>query len=150
MQIALVCLVSFLRQADSHGRLLNPPARSSAWRESPSLFPAYYNDMVGWGGACGAVALACVSFCSCLEGNVLRRLWRAVEPEQSVLFGRLLLLKPFSDGSNLQPDGKCGICGEDWSGQKQFEKGGSMYRGISVRTYKQGQIIDVYVEVRAV
>lgn len=43
--------------------------------------------------------------------------------------------------------GKCGICGEDYSGPKELEKGGSLYRGLTVRTYTQGQLIDVVVDV---
>jgi hypothetical protein len=43
--------------------------------------------------------------------------------------------------------GKCGICGEEASGTKLWERGGRNYLGKSVRTYKKGQIIDVYVEV---
>ena len=43
--------------------------------------------------------------------------------------------------------GKCGICGEDYSTVKVWEKGGINYRGFSVKTYTVGQKIDVYVEV---
>jgi len=45
----LLCLTSILLlkilEINAHGRLVDPPARSTAWREKPSLFPAYYNDM---------------------------------------------------------------------------------------------------------
>ena len=43
--------------------------------------------------------------------------------------------------------GKCGICGENYSGKKLFEKGGEYYRGYSVKEYKTGDVIDVHVEV---
>ena len=43
--------------------------------------------------------------------------------------------------------GKCGICGEDFSKPKQYEKGGSLYRGHTVRTYQKGSTISVTVEV---
>ncbi|CAF0838850.1 unnamed protein product, partial [Rotaria sordida] len=42
--------------------------------------------------------------------------------------------------------GKCGICGEVYDEKnKLFEKGGSMYKGTSVKTYEQGQQIQVKV-----
>ena len=44
-------------------------------------------------------------------------------------------------------EGKCGICGEDYSAPKLWERGGRNYVGRSVRTYTQGQVIDVYVQV---
>lgn len=31
-------------EINAHGRLLVPPARSSAWRENPILFPPNYED----------------------------------------------------------------------------------------------------------
>ncbi len=43
--------------------------------------------------------------------------------------------------------GKCGICGENFSATKQFEKGGVYYTGKIVRTYQKGQTINVHVEV---
>ena len=86
---------------NSHGRLLDPPARSSAWRYD-SRFPAFFNDNQMF---CGGFQV------------------------------------------QLQNGGKCGICGENFVLPKQFEKGGSMYRGFIVKTYKQGQNIPVVVEV---
>jgi len=92
-------------EINCHGRLLTPAARSSAWRQFPDLFPAYYDDAQMF---CGGV----------------QTLW----------------------GKN---GGKCGICGEDYSGVKQFEKGGSMYTGNIVAKYTQGQQIDAVVEITA-
>ena len=44
--------------------------------------------------------------------------------------------------------GKCGICGEPYEKSvKLFEKGGAMYKGTIVKTYRQGQQIDVKVMV---
>lgn len=47
--LSLLSLTSILLlevlEISAHGRLIDPPARSTAWREKPSLFPAYYNDM---------------------------------------------------------------------------------------------------------
>lgn len=44
--------------------------------------------------------------------------------------------------------GKCGICGEPYEKPvKLFEKGGEMYKGTIVKTYTQGQQIDVKVMV---
>lgn len=88
-----------------HGRLLQPVARTSAWRKWASLFPAYYNDNQMF---CGGVATQ----------------WQ-------------------------KNGGKCGICGEDYSAPKQFERGGSMYRNLIVAKYSEGQQIEATVEVTA-
>jgi hypothetical protein len=49
-----------------------------------------------------------------------------------------------------QNSGKCGICGENYSLEpKKFEKNGSMYKGYIVKTYQQGEIITVNVEITA-
>lgn len=44
---SLTFLIAFanVNKTEAHGRLLVPPARSTAWREEPNRFPAYYNDM---------------------------------------------------------------------------------------------------------
>ena len=48
-----------------------------------------------------------------------------------------------------QNDGKCGICGEDYSlKNKLFEKGGEYYRGFIVKTYEEDEtkiIVDIQV-----
>ena len=45
-------------------------------------------------------------------------------------------------------DGKCSICGEDFSLKKKlFEKGGDFYRGYIVRTYDAGSTINVDIQV---
>jgi len=42
--------------------------------------------------------------------------------------------------------GKCGICGEPYDAPvKLFEKDGAMYKGTSVKTYRQGEQIDIKV-----
>ncbi|CAF0742985.1 unnamed protein product [Adineta ricciae] len=47
-------------------------------------------------------------------------------------------------------DGKCSICGEAYDKPiKVFEKGGAMYKGTIVKTYNQGQQIDVKVVLTA-
>ncbi|CAF3777634.1 unnamed protein product [Rotaria socialis] len=47
-------------------------------------------------------------------------------------------------------DGKCSICGEAYDKTvKLFEKGGAMYKGTIVKTYIQGQEIDVKVMLTA-
>ena len=43
--LAVLSIFVLLKEANAHGRLIDPPARSTAWREKPNLFPAYYNDM---------------------------------------------------------------------------------------------------------
>ena len=42
--ILTIFVISLLIKVESHGRLTVPPARSSAWREDPARFPAYYDD----------------------------------------------------------------------------------------------------------
>ena len=60
----LICLFSIIYKIENHGFLINPPARSSAYREDPLRFPIYYTDTemncggksVQWdqnGGRCG-------------------------------------------------------------------------------------------------
>lgn len=46
-----------------------------------------------------------------------------------------------------QNGGKCSICGEDYSKPKRFEKGGDMYRGLIVKTYKNTDNIDITLDV---
>lgn len=42
--LALCILLLQIAKVNSHGLLLIPPARSSAWREDPARFPSYYGD----------------------------------------------------------------------------------------------------------
>jgi hypothetical protein len=100
--VVVVCALQ-VSEIAGHGRLLQPAARTSAWRQWPSLFPAEYNDAQMF---CGGT----------------QTLW----------------------GKN---SGKCGICGEDFSLPKNFEKGGPMYRNLLVAKYSQGQQIEAVVEV---
>ncbi len=44
LMFACVIFMIQLVEINCHARLLVPPARSSAWREDPSRFPAYYDD----------------------------------------------------------------------------------------------------------
>lgn len=97
----VLILILAIKEIYSHGRLIDPPARSTAWRYD-SRFPAYYDD----------TAMYCGGF-----------------------------------GVQQQNGGKCGICGENYALPKQFEKGGSLYKGYIVKSYKQGQNISVIVEV---
>ncbi len=46
----------------------------------------------------------------------------------------------------LHIDGKCGICGEEFYGEKKYEKGGRLYRGLIVRTYNY-KIMNVTVNI---
>ena len=43
IMVGLVLIVKAI-QINCHGRLLNPVARTSAWRLFPNIFPAYYDD----------------------------------------------------------------------------------------------------------
>jgi hypothetical protein len=45
LSFIILFLSCFFDIIDAHGRLLEPAARSSAWRTDPS-YPTYYNDMV--------------------------------------------------------------------------------------------------------
>ena len=41
--VLTICL-AHINEISGHGRLMQPIARSSAWRKWPSMFPAYYGD----------------------------------------------------------------------------------------------------------
>ncbi len=40
----IILLSATIDQINCHGRLLEPIARTSAWRKFPATFPAYYDD----------------------------------------------------------------------------------------------------------
>jgi hypothetical protein len=42
--LSLLLIIFYFDLVNCHGRLLVPPARSSAWREDPIRFPIYYDD----------------------------------------------------------------------------------------------------------
>ena len=42
--LKLTVLLNKLGMLKAHGRLIVPPARSSAWREDNKRFPVYYDD----------------------------------------------------------------------------------------------------------
>lgn len=42
--ICILVVLVVLSEVTAHGRLRDPPARSSAWREDQSRFPVDYND----------------------------------------------------------------------------------------------------------
>lgn len=50
---------------------------------------------------------------------------------------------------NSVNQGRCGICGEVWSETKRLEKGGDLYRGYIVRTYKNTDVIDITYQLTA-
>ncbi|CAH1773572.1 unnamed protein product [Owenia fusiformis] len=43
--------------------------------------------------------------------------------------------------------GKCGVCGDPYQGPRPHEAGGKYANGISAKTYKQGQVAEVKVEL---
>ena len=49
--------------------------------------------------------------------------------------------------SQRNPELKCGICGEFWNGTKRLERGGDLYKGTIVASYKKGSVIEVELEV---
>jgi hypothetical protein len=44
LAVSIVVLANLIMRSEAHGRLLVPPARSSAWREDPARFPTYFDD----------------------------------------------------------------------------------------------------------
>ncbi len=42
--IIITFIIKFIGEVTNHGFLSDPPARSSAWREDPDLFPINHND----------------------------------------------------------------------------------------------------------
>jgi hypothetical protein len=44
LAVLIVVLANLIMRSEAHGRLLVPPARSSAWREDPARFPTYFDD----------------------------------------------------------------------------------------------------------
>lgn len=77
--LALIIFIKLIF-VESHGRLTDPPARSSCWREFPAYCVADFTD------------------------NQL-----------------------FCGGKDVQwnqNDGKCGVCGDNFSGSRTYEKGG--------------------------
>ena len=91
-------------EIESHGRLLDPPARSTCWREFPDDCKADYTDHQMYCGGAGV---------------------------------------------QKTNGGKCGICGDNWAGPRTYERGGPGYTGFIVRSYSEGQTIDVKVELTA-
>ncbi|KAJ8319947.1 hypothetical protein KUTeg_001534 [Tegillarca granosa] len=87
-----------------HGRLWDPPSRSSMWRQGYST-PHNYNDN----------QLNCGGFAN---------QW----------------------GTNR---GKCGICGDPYSGKRDNEAGGKYATGIITRQYRAGDVIDVDIQITA-
>ena len=44
-------------------------------------------------------------------------------------------------------NGKCGICGDAWHAARENETPGKYASGTIVATYKQGQVVDVAIEI---
>ena len=38
--LILISALAFISETEAHGRLMVPPARGTAWRENPNMFPA--------------------------------------------------------------------------------------------------------------
>ncbi|XP_076454171.1 uncharacterized protein LOC143289153 [Babylonia areolata] len=90
---------------EGHGRLLDPPSRSSMWRVGFNNSPPNYDDNQLF---CGGV---------------------------QVQWG--------------QYNGKCGLCGDPWPGPRDNEPGGKYANGIITRKYREGQVIEVHVQLTA-
>ncbi|XP_064644373.1 uncharacterized protein LOC135498129 [Lineus longissimus] len=85
---------------------------------------------------------------------------RLIEPPSRVSAWRFGFKTPVDyddDGWNcggvgMQYDrsgGKCGICGDSYPGPRKSEAGGKYAKGVIVRHYKKGQIIDIKVDITA-
>lgn len=46
--------------------------------------------------------------------------------------------------------GKCGICGDPWDDEREYEKGGSKYLGKIVKTFSKNSQMPVKVQVNVV
>ena len=99
-------LFCFVTEVTCHARLIDPPARTSAWRFGFGT-PANYNDHET---NCGGFS----------------RQW-------------------------TKNSGKCGECGDAWdlARPRPGESGGQYGRGVTVRSYTPGQLIEVRVDVTA-
>eukprot|EP00918_Siedleckia_nematoides_P023786 GHVU01051336.1.p1 GENE.GHVU01051336.1~~GHVU01051336.1.p1 ORF type:complete len:285 (-),score=6.29 GHVU01051336.1:129-983(-) len=86
-----------------HGRLREPPSRSSMWRDGYNT-PKNYNDNQLY---CGG----------------------------------------FQNQQNH--GGKCGICGDPFQGPRENEAGGKYATGVITRSYNEGDVIEVKVEITA-
>lgn len=91
----------------------------------------------------GGFVLSAVLHVAAAHGDVLRRSRASVECQWLVLCGLSRVR-----GSTLCLGGKCSICGEPYDKPvKMFERGGEKYKGTIVKTYNQGEQIDVKVVV---
>ncbi|KAL8591921.1 hypothetical protein ACOMHN_039974 [Nucella lapillus] len=87
-----------------HGRLMDPPSRSSMWRVGFNSTPNYDDNQL----FCGGVTMQ----------------WG-------------------------QYKGKCGVCGDPWPGPRDNEPGGKYANGIITRKYREGEVIEIYVQLTA-
>jgi hypothetical protein len=111
-------------QVSSHAYLADPPARSTCWRNFPQC-PQWVDDnQMNCGGLYEMRSLIPILFMLyfCLTGTFYQ--WS-------------------SNG------GKCGICGEAWDRPKMFERGGSMYRGLIVRHFRESEQFDAVYSISA-
>ncbi|KAL3866013.1 hypothetical protein ACJMK2_043354 [Sinanodonta woodiana] len=100
----LILRIFLLEGVWSHGRMIEPPMRSSIWRFGFNSEPNYTDNELNCGGF-------------------------VVQYEKN--------------------NGKCGVCGDPYQGPRDNEAGGKYARGIIVRHYTTGQIIEVTVELTA-
>ncbi|CAF1031660.1 unnamed protein product, partial [Brachionus calyciflorus] len=75
--------------------------------------------------------------------------WREFPQQCKVEFNDNQMFCGGKETQWAQNGGKCGICGDNYSGPRKFELGGVGYTGFKVRHYSQGQTINVQVEVTA-
>ncbi|CAL1534238.1 unnamed protein product [Lymnaea stagnalis] len=97
-----IALLTFIALVDGHGRLIDPPARSSMWRFGFKT-PINHDDM----------SLYCGGF---------YRQWTVNK-------------------------GRCGLCGDPYDGPREQEAGGKYATGTIARTYRQGDVIPVAVQL---
>ncbi|CAN7940817.1 unnamed protein product [Ixodes hexagonus] len=103
---AVLSLTWYSQPCHAHGRLMEPPSRSSMWRMGFKT-PKNYNDNELF---CGGYSVQ----------------W-------------------------VRNNGRCGVCGDPWSmpNPRSNEAGGKYAKGIIVRRYKRGQVINAMVQLTA-
>ena len=122
MWLGFILVFSLIEIIAGHGRLMEPPARNSMWRFGYGT-PINYSDNE--------------VFC----GGVGSKYFKITKDSHAKNYHFSVQFK--------KNDGKCGVCGDDWSLERprENENGGHFGTGTIARTYVQGQVIEVEVEL---
>jgi hypothetical protein len=118
----LSILTLLAKESSQHGYLQEPAARNCAWRFGFKT-PENFDDN---GLNCGGFAHQWFT-----NGTLF------------FYFNSLFeILRFFSS-----QEGKCGVCGDNYSGPRQHEVGGLYATGTIVQSYEKGQVIDITILV---